>query len=85
MSFICQVESTFAGCMVDSPFFIRSVILSMTDAHLAAIRQCFPEAHAISLPCDISDPFGGDLDDYISCAEKLEEGIGILFDRGDIS
>ena len=70
-----------------SPELVRKsdLIVAMTDAHLAAIRQCFPEAHAISMPCDISDPFGGDLDDYISCAEKLEEGIGILFDRGDIS
>lgn len=61
------------------------LIVAMTDSHLMAIKESFPGAHAIRMPCEIPDPFGGDLDDYIRCAERLEEGLSELFDRGVIA
>ena len=62
-----------------------ALILAMTEAHRAGIAAAFPQhahkARTLAENTDIPDPFGGNLETYISCAEEIRRYIiGIDFE-----
>ena len=61
------------------------LIVGITENHALLIYQLFGHREKIvSMPKDVGDPFGSSLSVYASCAEKLEEGIRSLLERGII-
>ena len=56
------------------------VVVGMTPAHIAIMRDLFPEARvsAVSLNPPVSDPYGGSDSDYERAALQLEERIPAL-------
>jgi len=55
-----------------------ALVLTMTRAHLSHVKRICPAANAFTLgeyagiPSDISDPFGGSLDEYCACASQIK-------------
>jgi protein-tyrosine-phosphatase len=56
----------------------QTLILAMTRAHLSYIKTIHPAANAFTLgeyantQTDISDPFGGNLEEYQHCAAQIK-------------
>lgn len=55
------------------------VVVPMTSGHAQYLRESFP-AHAGKLRSagEVADPFGGDLDDYIRCADQISRLVDAL-------
>ena len=55
-------------------------IVAMTSGHARALIEQFPEYKnkIICMPISISDPFGGDEDDYLRCARDIEQALDML-------
>ncbi len=52
------------------------LVFGMTEHHTTLLRQLFGEADKIrSFPCDVGDPYGGDLAHYRRCGEEIAAGI----------
>ncbi|MBE6381240.1 MAG: low molecular weight protein arginine phosphatase [Lentisphaerae bacterium] len=67
--------------MIDEAF----LIIGMTEAHcsriVAAMPQCAEKVHCLlefAQGGDVSDPYGGSLEDYRECFENMKEAIGNL-------
>lgn len=56
-------------------------VVGISSRHAMALQSLFPQyADKITaMPVDIPDPFGGDDDDYMACAEMIEEALKKLF------
>ena len=55
-------------------------IIAMTPQHAYALCQRFPQ-HQTKIQCmpmSISDPFGGDDEDYLSCARDIDRALDLL-------
>ncbi len=52
-------------------------IVGMTASHAARIASLFPEhTHKIfAFPADISDPFGGSIDEYRQAFDEISKGV----------
>ena len=56
-----------------------TLVLTMTRAHLSRVKAISPAAHAFTLGefadslLDISDPFGGNLEEYQTCAAQIKK------------
>lgn len=59
------------------------MIVGISRHHAESIQQLYPYSLKgkilISMPRDICDPFGGDIEVYRECLRDIEEGIEILF------
>ena len=59
------------------------IIVGISRRHTEAVKQLFPHLLkgkiVISMPRDIPDPYGGDLDIYRQCLLDIEDGIEQLF------
>ena len=57
------------------------LVIGITRRHAAALlRSCPAAAEKIyALPEDIPDPYGGTLEDYLSCLSSLKRAIGVMF------
>ena len=55
-------------------------VVGISQRHALALMQQFPQyADKISaMPRDIADPFGGDDDDYLRCAEDIRHALDQL-------
>ena len=61
-------------------------VVAMTKGHKEAIESLFGKNEKIlAMPLEVGDPYGGDLETYRRCAEAIEKGLGVLFDRGIFS
>lgn len=64
-----------------------SLVLAMTKAHLMYVKTINPSANAFTLgeyagsTTDISDPFGGSLDVYNSCAAQISDLLESCIDK----
>ena len=53
------------------------LVLAMTVSHLSFVKHVFPNTNAFTLAeyagefYDVSDPFGGDINEYRKCAEQI--------------
>lgn len=71
-------------------------VLAMTSAQAWDLRAAYPQAfnkihelgvyattgtNALTVSCDIVDPFGGTLHEYVGCAEALDAYIGLVIDK----
>ena len=65
-----------------NPYIIGETDLAvcMTERHKAAVLRYFPDCRAVVPSCEISDPYGGDIDVYRQCAAQLSEYIKKLLD-----
>ena len=56
-------------------------VVGISSRHAMALQSLFPQyADKITaMPVDIPDPFSGDDDDYMACAEMIEEALKKLF------
>ena len=61
---------------------IRSAdkVVGISQRHALALMQQFPRYadKIIAMPRDIADPFGGDDDDYLRCAEEIYHALDQL-------
>ena len=55
-------------------------IVAMTSRHAGALCEQFPAYRdkVVCMPREISDPFGGDDDDYMTCAREIEAALKLL-------
>ncbi len=61
------------------------LVIAMTENHRILLCQKFGENHKIrTFQQNIGDPFGGDIDTYRVCAEKILSEILDLFEKGII-
>ena len=61
------------------------LVIGLTQDHAGMLRAVFGDRPGlIAMPEDVPDPFGGDADEYRSCAEAIREGIARLMDGGVI-
>ena len=53
------------------------LIVGITNDHARVICQMFPEYRdkVFAFPCDVSDPYGGDIVLYRRCRDKIIEGV----------
>lgn len=58
-----------------------SKIIAMTGNHAMLLMGSFPNyaSKIFAMPCDISDPFGGNDSIYEMCLSEIEEGITEIF------
>lgn len=56
-------------------------IIGVSENHAFILMQMFPFAASkiYSMPNDISDPYGGTLDDYLKCLNEITDGIREMF------
>ena len=58
-------------------------ILTATREHKAYLEAKFgPSEKIAAFPFDIADPWGGSEADYAECADRIEEGLCELLERG---
>ena len=57
------------------------LIIGISGSHTLALISEFPEfsEKICSMPKDIPDPYGGDIDEYKKCLEKIKDGITEFF------
>lgn len=57
-------------------------VIGMTSSHAMQLLMRWPmyASKFTSMPHDISDPFGGSLDDYRKCLSEIEAGLSEMFD-----
>lgn len=55
-------------------------IIAMTEQHALALSEQFPrhKGKILCMPIRIADPFGGDDDDYLACAQDIDRALGLL-------
>ena len=55
-------------------------VVGISQRHVLALMQRFPRYadKIIAMPRDIADPFGGDDDDYLRCAEEISHALDQL-------
>lgn len=59
------------------------LVIGMTEGHARLLTERFGVYDKIvSMPVDVGDPWGGDLETYEACARRIVEGIMILKERG---
>ncbi|MCL1863937.1 MAG: low molecular weight protein arginine phosphatase [Defluviitaleaceae bacterium] len=65
-----------------------SLVLTMTKAHLMHIKAACPTANAFTLGeyagsiADVSDPFGGSLEEYKNCATQIKNLLENCIEKG---
>ena len=78
------ISSNHVSCIINKEILKDAdYIFGMTQNHAAAIKNLYPEYSdkIYSLPIDISDPFGADLDIYQNCLEQIKTAINIILDK----
>ena len=57
------------------------MIIGLTASHATALMLRYPEfaTKIYALPADIPDPYGGSIDDYRRCLEKIEKALSEVF------
>ena len=59
------------------------LVITMTENHKSLLIQLFGGAEKVmAFPTEVGDPFGGDLETYRRCAEKIEKGLEELWREG---
>ena len=53
------------------------IIVGITSDHARVITQLYPDYRdkIFAFPCDVSDPYGGDIVLYRRCRDKITEGV----------
>ncbi len=64
-----------------SDLMMNDIIVGISSRHTMALISYYPElaSRIISMDEDIPDPFGGDLDDYKACLERISDCIDRMF------
>ena len=64
------------------------LIVGITGSHASQLMMSYPQfaSKIAAMPKDIPDPYGGTLDDYKKCLEKIDEGLAAAFapKKGDL-
>ena len=69
-------EAHFAHTLTEADMQSADLVYAITPSHAMQILGRFPEfASKIAVLGDISDPFGGDLDDYLATLAKIREAL----------
>ena len=57
------------------------LVIGISGSHTLALITEFPEfsEKICSMPNDISDPYGGDINEYKECLDKIKDGISEFF------
>ena len=77
-------EISHTARQIDREAIMKSdIIVGISRRHTETIKQLFPDILkgkiVISMPHDIPDPYGGDLDTYLKCLLAIEDGVEELF------
>jgi len=70
-----------ARSITEADMMLSDLIIGISSSHAMALMTRFPHL-ASKITCmdkDISDPFGGDLEDYISCLDRIRESLLRMF------
>ena len=59
------------------------LIVGITSSHAMRLMAMFPQyaSKITCMPKDISDPWGGSLDDYRECLSEISEGVGKIYEK----
>lgn len=68
-----------------SDFALNDIIVGISSRHSMTLTGYYPQyaSKIISMDEDIPDPFGGDIDDYKACMEKIHASILRMFFKND--
>ncbi|MEE0967855.1 MAG: hypothetical protein U0M06_00585 [Clostridia bacterium] len=68
-----------------SDMLINDLIVGITSRHAVALMSAYPQfaSKIVAMDEDIPDPFGGDLDDYKACLDKIYACIERMFFGND--
>ncbi len=58
-------------------------IFCMTENHARAVISMFPQFadKVYVFPSEISDPYGGDKDVYLSCLDEISDGVALIIEK----
>lgn len=75
-----DLSAHFAHGVTEADVAAADRVYGLTEGHAAALRARFPQwADRIgALPLSVSDPFGGDMEDYRCCAEVIDRALDAL-------
>ena len=65
----------------ESDFLTCDLVVGISAAHTMALMTAVPQ-YASKIAClseNIPDPFGGTLEDYEACLEKIRRAVGLMF------
>ena len=59
------------------------LVVGITSSHAMRLMAMFPQyaSKITCMPKDISDPWGGSLDDYRECLSEISEGVGKIYEK----
>lgn len=59
------------------------LIVGITSSHAVRLMAMFPQyaSKITCMPKDISDPWGGSLDDYKECLSEISEGVREIYEK----
>lgn len=62
------------------------LVVGLTSAHAMQLMLRFPDAASriSAFPMDVCDPFGGDEQEYVCCAQQIAMGIELAFFGEDV-
>lgn len=63
-----------------------TLVVGVSSSHALNLIMRFPQyaSKITSLPIEISDPYGGDIDDYKMCLFNIDKALGIMFGQDKI-
>ena len=84
-----DIKNHHARVLTSEILECADIVLTMTENHKEAILSAFPDlAHKVKTLCefaetsgDISDPYGGDIEVYRSCAKEIRENIEKIYNN----
>ena len=64
-------------------FTLSDLVIPMTGGHARLLAERFGKSDKIvPMPVEVGDPWGGDLDQYETCAREIVRGICLLKEKG---
>jgi protein-tyrosine-phosphatase len=75
------IAGAFASRQIDEDMIKKfDVIYGITASHEARLKENFPKytGKIKSMPEDIGDPYGGSLEDYAACFEKIKKSVDVI-------
>ena len=77
-------DITRKPCQIDAQIISEAdLIYGITENHANLLRENYPEAAAkiFAMPENIGDPYGGSLEIYAACFERIKNAVDIIINK----